>query len=360
MVSAVLALLLTPAGVYVAMLVAMQAMLLLGGVTFLLPAPMGKWGPRARRVSLNANLGWVLMEIPGPVLCLLAMCSAPTAPPLAWSPSLLSPQVTLPAFLRLLCPGLLAASDAAAPPLSLPARWWGNFSAHPPTRQAAALFYLAHYMHRALLQPLWRAPRRTPMAIQVSLSAMLFQTTNGFLIGTWLASRAPQSVPPGVPGHTWAASLASAGQASLAPSTASSFFWLWMTLAALGLTSNIFHDEILLALRRPGRPREPKKSTIQVGRQTYTIPHGGLFTYIDHPHYLSEWAEWAFWGVAAVSQSLSSPASAWTWLSCPPTLFPLVEVAVMLPRALRGHEWYRSKFGKLYPARRRAIVPFLL
>jgi 3-oxo-5-alpha-steroid 4-dehydrogenase 1 len=43
----------------------------------------------------------------------------------------------------------------------------------------------------------------------------------------------------------------------------------------------------------------------------------------------------------------------------PPILFTVVEVAVMLPRAIRGHEWYHRKFED-YPKDRKAVVPFLL
>lgn len=45
---------------------------------------------------------------------------------------------------------------------------------------------------------------------------------------------------------------------------------------------------------------------------------------------------------------------------CPPLLFPLVEVAVMLPRAIRGHQWYVQTFGSLYPTTRNAVVPGVL
>lgn len=42
-----------------------------------------------------------------------------------------------------------------------------------------------------------------------------------------------------------------------------------------------------------------------------------------------------------------------------PWAFVLAEITSMLPRALRGHAWYRRTFNE-YPAERRAVVPWLL
>lgn len=51
----------------------------------------------------------------------------------------------------------------------------------------------------------------------------------------------------------------------------------------------------------------------------------------------------------------------------PPLLFALIEVCAMLPRAVRGHQWYHTKFGVegdgkggRYPRARKAVIPYLL
>lgn len=39
-----------------------------------------------------------------------------------------------------------------------------------------------------------------------------------------------------------------------------------------------------------------------------------------------------------------------------PWAFVLAEVASMMPRAIRGHKWYRDEF-ELYPPERKAVIP---
>lgn len=64
---------------------------------------------------------------------------------------------------------------------------------------------------------------------------------------------------------------------------------------------------------------------------------------------LPSWAAWA-----------RLFASAWPdTLLAAPWAFVLAEVTSMLPRALRGHAWYRRTF-EAYPAKRRAAIPYVL
>jgi 3-oxo-5-alpha-steroid 4-dehydrogenase 1 len=88
--------------------------------------------------------------------------------------------------------------------------------------------------------------------------------------------------------------------------------------------------------------------------------------------------EWFFFALAALSQTTLSPLSSsslplttlgrWSLLlTAPPLLFPIMEVCVMLPRAVNGHQWYKTKFGVegdgkggRYPKSRKAIIPYLL
>lgn len=133
------------------------------------------------------------------------------------------------------------------------------------------------------------------MALEIPLSAMLFQATNGLLLGMWLSGRAPRWVPTLPTEATlsstynlWAAAYeGAASYASRTSPAPTPLFWTLLGLATIMLLSNIYHDEILLSLRR-GRPRRTAlssdKTTVQRGEQTYSIPQGGLFRWIDHPH----------------------------------------------------------------------------
>lgn len=52
----------------------------------------------------------------------------------------------------------------------------------------------------------------------------------------------------------------------------------------------------------------------------------------------------------------------WLWpqhLLSPAWAFVLAEVTSMLPRALRGHAWYKRTFDS-YPSKRKAVIPFVL
>lgn len=49
-----------------------------------------------------------------------------------------------------------------------------------------------------------------------------------------------------------------------------------------------------------------------------------------------------------------------SWLLAPSWAFVLAEVTSMLPRAMRGHAWYKEKFGNKYPKSRKAAIPGIL
>jgi len=46
-------------------------------------------------------------------------------------------------------------------------------------------------------------------------------------------------------------------------------------------------------------------------------------------------------------------------LLSPGWMFVLAEITSMLPRAIKGHEWYKEKFGDKYPERK-VVIPGLL
>ena len=95
---------------------------------------------------------------------------------------------------------------------------------------------------------------------------------------------------------------------------------------------NISSDNILFKLRKGGE-------------KEYTIPKKGLFRWVSCPNYLGEILEWmAFalmtWSLAGLSFMI------WT-------------MANLVPRAIKGHQWYHSKFDS-YPKNRKAIFPYII
>ncbi|KDN45603.1 hypothetical protein K437DRAFT_256527 [Tilletiaria anomala UBC 951] len=422
----------TPADVYMLALAGMQLMLVVGLVTIVIPAPHGKWGPRnasgLNKFKINGNLGWFLMEIWGPVILLLSMSSS----------------------------SVLSTSGPLKLSTIFPQPSFSNFLALPLPNQILGMFYAVHYVNRAVINPL-RSPPRTDMSLIVPAWAAVFQITNGFLLGNWLAGRAPAFIiSPSIAAPLKQAkgifSLFLRGGSSNAPTAAvtikhaaispstilarpgllpdatlrSPLFWIGLFGAIAGLASNIYHDEILANLRRApvagvpacnaasdalvdGKPparnmhshanggaaagneqvhldtngkaviKHGEEDSVTVGTSTYRIPRGGLFDFVDHPHYVSEWFEWSCFAIASLvffsalvpSPSPLASSSAVTslkWyisaagllLRIPTALFPLVEIAVMSPRAIKGHEWYKKTFGSRYPQQRKALIPGIL
>lgn len=97
--------------------------------------------------------------------------------------------------------------------------------------------------------------------------------------------------------------------------------------------------------------------------------------------YRLEWACWSFaanpYPLIAVpalpyllrapqyrdSHTVLSIISNFYWpsrLLAPSWAFVLAEVTSMLPRAVRGHAWYKEKFGNKYPKSRKAVIPGIL
>jgi 3-oxo-5-alpha-steroid 4-dehydrogenase 1 len=79
--------------------------------------------------------------------------------------------------------------------------------------------------------------------------------------------------------------------------------------------------------------------------ERYKIPRGGAFELVSCPNYLGEIVEWSGWALMT-----------WTWSGL---VFALWTTANLLPRALANHRWYRKQFSA-YPARRNALIPYIL
>lgn len=141
-------------------------------------------------------------------------------------------------------------------------------------------------------------------------------------------------------------------------------FWVGVGVWALGYAGNIFHDEILLNIRRTAkskgksRAQDPDDSNGKNKQEHYSIPYGYLYNYISYPNYFCEWMEWLGFALAAspLPQFYSLPMLLAT--ITPPFLFFWSEVLLMIPRAYRGHKWYHSKFPD-YPKERKAVIPWL-
>ncbi|SJX64280.1 steroid 5alpha-reductase [Sporisorium reilianum f. sp. reilianum] len=365
-----------PAQLYSMVLAIFKAWPFVAPVVALVNAPHGRFVFDSL-LNVNGNLGWFLMEIPSPIFLLLSAFSKP------------------------LSSSVVKGTTGFLPPLSsLYSPSIEHFLSLPSPNQVLVLLFTIHYTHRAVLQPL-RSPRRSPMHISVPLSAILFNVINGSLMGSWLAGRSPWSALPqpavasaalaavgaktGDVASSVAASaltrkLVSTGAADAlgvgAPGLISTAVWkspLWyLGLAgwAIGFTSNVYHDEILMDIRRPDKQAQQSDAdTTSVGKgssaRKYSIPRGGLFEYISFPNYVCEWFEWFSFAYAAlyslpILTHLSAKDAFATALSTPPFLFPFVLVCVMAPRAVNGHTWYKKTFGGKFPRSRKAMVPFLL
>jgi 3-oxo-5-alpha-steroid 4-dehydrogenase 1 len=143
----------------------------------------------------------------------------------------------------------------------------------------------------------------------IMCSAMLFNTVNGLLLGTWFGSWA--RYPAG-----WLVSPAFIGG---------------VILFVAGMAINWRSDYLLINLRKKG----------DTG---YTIPRGWLFKYVSSPNLLGEIIEWG--GFTLLTWSL--PALAFFIWTC----------ANLVPRAVSNHRWYRSRFPD-YPSDRKRLFPLL-
>ncbi|CUA75794.1 3-oxo-5-alpha-steroid 4-dehydrogenase 1 [Rhizoctonia solani] len=201
---------------------------------------------------------------------------------------------------------------------------------------ALPLLFVGHYLNRAIISPL-RTPSRSNSHLIVLLAGIVFNLINGSVNGTWLGA----GVQTG----------------SIGWIDAPIGYWIGLAMFGLGLWGNIWHDEVLLDLRK-------NRTGDKDNKPRYSIPYGGLYSLVSFPNYLCEWFEWA--GFALASGSIMTPLQRRLTLGSyagvyftPTLLFALVEVALMLPRARRGHEWYHQKFAD-YPKERKAVIPFLL
>lgn len=115
--------------------------------------------------------------------------------------------------------------------------------------------------------------------------------------------------------------------------------WLWSVrflygsmLFLAGMFISRASDFVLSRLRRRG----------DLG---YMLPRGVFFEELSCPNYLGEMLMWLGWAVLTWSKAGLAAAT--------------LSIALLLPRAVSHHLWYRRTFPN-YPPNRRAIIPFVL
>ncbi|KAH7039911.1 3-oxo-5-alpha-steroid 4-dehydrogenase-domain-containing protein [Microdochium trichocladiopsis] len=203
----------------------------------------------------------------------------------------------------------------------------------PWQNKVLAGLFVTHYAYRAIIYPLV-APSMSDIHVFVWLSAASFQVCNGTCIGAWLAAYGPTTQAE------WAASGFSTAR-----------FAAGLLLFSAGLAANYFSDEELREIRRSEQRRQERLKKSQGGKgggtihRHYELPNNGLFRYILYPHYFFEWVEWLGYWVAG------------GFAFAPARAFLLNEIFSMLPRAVKGGEWYRQKFGAEKVNKKWIIIP---
>jgi protein-S-isoprenylcysteine O-methyltransferase Ste14 len=184
----------------------------------------------------------------------------------------------------------------------------GSRAAEPAPLALLGLWQL-HYLYRAFVFPLWMRQGARRMPVLVVVLGVGFNLLNAWVNARWVSELGEY------PGGWLAGPRFLPGAA----------------LFLGGFALNVASDRTLRRLRAPG----------ETG---YRIPRGGAFEWVSCPNYLGEILEWTGWAVA--SWSLAG------------TAFAVYTAANLGPRAFAHHAWYRERFAD-YPARRKALIPFV-
>ncbi|GAA5981060.1 hypothetical protein JCM10908_003969 [Rhodotorula pacifica] len=337
---------------------ALQRVFLLFGLIaaptcWIIDAPFGRFGT-PKWLAVPGGPAWLLMELVAP-LAFLAGLSLPL------TTTTTSP---LPSLSHLLW-------GPQTPSLS------ETLSSLPRARLILVLAFLIHYTNRSLLST-WRNPSRARMHLAVPLSASLFNLANGLTLGMQIGGGFPAAAAAAREGGGIASWRAYEGDGLAGEGWARGVFYCGMGMWTIGFLSNIYHDEVLYSLKRD-KKKQPsstsssssgvKKSAASESSSRYSIPprSKGLYRFVSHPSYTSEWLEWLGFLLCTLSLGPSPfPSFASTlhhtgkrlvplppvlqplreWYLQPAAVFVLMEVAIMLPRATRGHRWYERTFGK--------------
>ncbi|CAG8666661.1 15197_t:CDS:2 [Dentiscutata heterogama] len=203
------------------------------------------------------------------------------------------------------------------------------------TQIILASFWIIHYTNRVIIYT-YRAPNIAPIHILPVLVAIFYNIINGYTNARWISLFGRDNYLYDENGQDICKTPR---------------FILGVFIFLLGMMINIHHDNILFSLRNNLDKSTTKSESVKVITNTnsssrYVIPNGGLFNYITCPHYFGEIIEWIGFVIA-------------TWYSYPAVLFLMATIANLVPRAKSNLNWYREKFGDMYPKNRKAIVPFV-
>ncbi len=168
-----------------------------------------------------------------------------------------------------------------------------------------------HYINRTFIYPARIRTKGKKMPLAIMFMAVFFNLVNGFLNGYYFGY-----IHPVYP-DSWASDPR---------------FIAGVVVFFTGMTINLLADEKLIHLRKNS----------DTG---YYIPQGGIYNYISCPNYFGEILQWS--GFAIMSWSL------------PALSFAIWTVVNLAPRAIDHHKWYKKTF-KNYPAKRKALIPFIL
>jgi hypothetical protein len=172
------------------------------------------------------------------------------------------------------------------------------------------IFYIFHYVNRALIFPFRLHTRGKTMPLAVMIMAVGFNLINGFLIGYYFGKFASYSFETLQQPH----------------------FLIGTLLFVSGVYINWKYDNRLIGLRK-------------ANETGYVIPTGGLFDYISCPNLLGEMVEWTGFAILC--------------LNLPAFGFLIWTLANLVPRALSHHKWYKNNFSD-YPSGRKAVFPFII
>jgi len=270
--------------------------------SFIVNSPFGRFTPRSSFLTVNGRLGWVLMEVWAPLGFVLGLLNSPLA--IGSSPALTKPQMIV------------------------------------------AGCFLTHYINRAFISPA-RTPSRSRMHLIMPLTGLILNTVNGGLLGTYLSS--PFA-------HEYLQPERAFGSPTFYVGV---FFW------AIGFIGNVWADEILANIRRKANSKRADVVKKDVGKEYYGIPHGFLYRWISFPNYLCECIEMFGFALAASPvpnfAAMASPetVSRFAPTFTPPWIFLWAELCILIPRAYKGHQWYKQKFGDVYPKDRKAMIPYI-
>jgi protein-S-isoprenylcysteine O-methyltransferase Ste14 len=177
-----------------------------------------------------------------------------------------------------------------------------------PISVAFIILWEIHYVQRTLIYPLTLKSGKKAFPVLLVLFAILFNSLNGFLNGTYLFEIQIYSL-------SWFQDPR---------------FIIGLIIFAIGFLINRQSDKILSSLRNNGKG--------------YQIPQKGVFKYVSSPHYLGEIIEWTGWAILTWS-----PAG---------LAFAVFTFANLAPRAISHHKWYKDEFED-YPKNRKILIPFI-